>query len=305
MASHKGKTAAFILTFVALIAVLTLTLYKYVTSYNLFQAVKGSAAVIAKTAKKGLLQPPVHYVKVDINVRNGDDMYEGILNRVTAAKMKNVELGDRITGYIIDNQRFFTLYDLIVDGILMIGIIAFILFLMVLLIAGMITSREANKQKRSSFSFQTAFIVGFFIVAAVLTTTFLINSFHKIIPLDQTKTDAVIVEKHAERKWIFINETADPIYEFTLTYNDRNDLPHRVVKEVTPHTFQRYETFDLIPISYRNSNPFDIFHRDMVMTDVYEIALYWQFFIYIAIMALSILIGVYTLRNYLKKRRRN
>lgn len=137
------------------------------------------------------------------------------------------------------------------------------------------------------------------------------NSFHKVIPIGQTKTHAVITAKSSEREWLFYlpfsdRPAGDPVFEFVLQFKDENGKNYRMKKEVTRYTFERYKTYDQISISYRKSNPFDIFIRDTTFTDTYQAFTYWEFIICFSITMIAAISGISVgkrLRKKYKKQR--
>lgn len=333
------KVLIFISLFAFLSTLLITVIKDFAEDYDLLQAEKGYVTVVGKTAEKGLFRPPAYYVKVDINNKNPEDLYDGVLNRVAAWQMKSLEHGDKIKGYIIDNHHFFTLYDVILDSLVFLGGIAVLaIFILSLLVWGISLfipieeNKKLNKKrkgrkkirqskkkrqvkkyqpkdKEKSFSFETTFLVVFFIVAGMLTVGFVVNTFHKVIPIAQMKTDAIIIEKNSEREWLrhslTSNQKADPVFQFTLTYEDKTGRMYRVVKEVTYHTFNKYGTYDSIPISYRNGNPFDLFIKGTSLKDLFDAVMYWQFIIYATIATMAIFSGFFTLKRLQKKRTSN
>lgn len=317
------------LIFLILSGTLVTVVKEFARSYNLLDAEVGYVEVVAKTANKGLFQPPAHYVKVDINDKNPNDVYDGVLNRVTTFQMKNLEIGDQIKGFIISDNHFMTLYDIIFDSIIFVlGVIILILFILAALIGiiGVFVKEERPKksklppkkkrwkkrkvkEEKKSFSIGAAFLIAFFVITGFLSFTFMINTFHKAVPIFQTKTDAVIVDKYSEREWLAFRglhalseHTADPLFQLTLLYKDENGVERRAIKEVTHHTFYKYEVNDAILISYRDANPFDIFIRESTLLDFIDATKYWQFIIYSSISTAAILTGILSLRNFLKHR---
>lgn len=129
-----------------------------------------------------------------------------------------------------------------------------------------------------------------------------------MISIGQVKTDAVIVSKHSEREWLVyrfhFDTVTDPLFQFELNYTDQDGVSRRVVKEVTHHTFHKYDTFDSIPISYRPSNPLDVFIRDTMIADALDIYLYSKFILFSSMSLVALILGVITIRRLCKKRRK-
>ncbi|MDA3129451.1 hypothetical protein ACFPTR_03665 [Aliibacillus thermotolerans] len=165
----------------------------------------------------------------------------------------------------------------------------------------------ASKYKKA-ISFSTVFVTIVFVGLSLFSFTFLLNGFHKIVPIGQVETEAVIASKHSEREWqvyhFRFDTVTDPLFQFELNYTDQDGVSRRVIKEVTHHTFHQYDAFDSLPISYRSSNPFDIFVRGTTLTDVLDIFFYRKFFLFSFMFCVAVLFGVISIRRLYKKRRK-
>ena len=326
MASKIVKTVIFLIVIALLVGTLILSIQYFIKNSPLVTAEKETVTVVDKTAVKGLFRPPAYYVKVDANSKNSDTLFDGLINRVTSKQMRSLEVGDSIDGYILDNARFLTTYDLVVDGMLFLfGI--FVLFILIVgLVVGFIFSllprkenkkrnvkknnkKESKEESKLPSIFKWLFLVVLSVIIIIFSFQFLVNSIHKIIPVGQTTTDALIIDKYSEREWqfvpapIFVDQVVDALFEFTLSYEDESGETYKIVKAVTAHTFENYDISDTIPISYRNSNPLDVFIRNTTFMDAIQAIRYWELGIYLFTVVAAILVVVFWVVNKFKRKK--
>lgn len=133
----------------------------------------------------------------------------------------------------------------------------------------------------------------------------MVNAFHKVIPVGQTKTEATIVDKYAEREWLalqrYVDYKIDPFFQFELLFEDHDGNEMRVKKEVTHYTYYKYDKYDTIPISYRDSNPLDIFIRKTSVYDLFDLVSYVKLYLYLVGAVATVWIGVIVIRRLYKK----
>lgn len=142
---------SFLFLIIVFSLVLAIGLNAYVRSYNLLDAEKTRATVLAKTAEKGLFRPPAYYVKVDWNEKSGD-LHEGVLNRISSRQMKNIEVGNEISGYLVSENHFITLLDLATDGLLLFFFLVFLFLMVIALVSAWVGNMfsAAKKQNKKS-----------------------------------------------------------------------------------------------------------------------------------------------------------
>ena len=279
----------------------------YIDDYNLLNAEKEEATIIGKTAEKGLFLAPAYYVKVDLNDGREEATFKGYLNRISKKQMKNLEVGDKINGFST-GKDFSTIRDFLFDsifyllGITIFGLLALVLFF-ALILEIKIVDRFFTRLDESLGKFIWKMIGWCFKVLAIavvlyFSTGYLSNLFHKIIPIAQTKTEAVITEKHAD---ISYKKYQDSSYEFTLEYTSKAGEDIRVVKAVTRHTYNKYEAYQNVPISYRNSDPYNVFIQGTTGIDLLNMVTYIEWMLYMMLIGLFFIVGFI----YFHKRKQN
>ena len=126
------------------------------------------------------------------------------------------------------------------------------------------------------------------IIFAYVSGRFLLNLYRKIIPIGQTKTEAVIIDELADRSF---RRHEDSRFEFTIQFKNEHGENIEVIKEVTANKFEKYFVGDNIPISYRNGNHYDVFINEMTTTDLIQSLFYHQSIMYIVMTVLVLIIG--------------
>lgn len=315
---------SFLLLIIVFSLVLAIGLNAYVRSYNLLDAEKTRATVLAKTAEKGLFRPPAYYVKVDWNEKSGD-LHEGVLNRISSRQMKNIEVGDEISGYLVSENHFITLLDLATDGLLLFFFLVFLFLMVIALVSAWVgnmfsAAKKQNKKKRKRkkgkkkstkrrqneekcFGIGFYLFVVFFVIVGFFSVTALWNGMQKVSPVGKVETEAVIVDKYAERQWQTTYHF-NPLYQLTLQFTDHEGNEYQMKKEVTPNTYNKYSISDTILISYKNDDPFDIFIEDMTWKDMYQAYIYWELSLYIIFVATVILVIVFGLKRIFNREKR-
>ncbi|MEZ7171822.1 DUF3592 domain-containing protein [Sporosarcina sp. OR05] len=87
---------------------------------------------------------------------------------------------------------------------------------------------------------------------------------------------------------------ADSKYEFVISFEDKYGQNFRVIKDVTPYTYQQYNVGDKLPIAYRDENPYDVFVHGTSIEDAIQLLFTWQ------ILAYTIITGVVVFSILLK-----
>lgn len=100
----KWSVLAFILYL--LIGVLGEIFTTIVDDYNLFKAERATVHGIAIKKKNNLIRPPTYSVKVDVNQKESEDVFDGVMNLVTTKQMKQLEKSGTVEGYMMNNNYF-------------------------------------------------------------------------------------------------------------------------------------------------------------------------------------------------------
>ncbi len=294
---YLGLILLFVVGTVALIT-------DYIDDYNLLNAEKEEATIVGKTAEKGLFLSPAYYVKVDLNGGKEEAPFKGYLNRISKKQMKNLQVGDKINGFSTDKD-FSTIRDFLFDSIFyLLGITVFGLLALALVFAVILEIEVVDRfftrldeTRGAKFLWK---IIGrcctVLAIAVVLyfSTRYLSNLLHKIVPIAQTKTEALITEKHVD---ISYKEYQDSAYEFTLEFTSQTGEKIRVVKAVTRHTYNKYEIYEKLPISYRNSDPYDLFVQGTSEIDLLNMMTYTEWMLYAMLLLILFGIGFFYFRK--------
>ncbi|MFA8437399.1 hypothetical protein [Pueribacillus sp. YX66] len=302
------------------------TVTSFVTDYNILNAEKTTATVVEQHSKKSLFRTPTYFVTVDLNRIEEYGDYNGIENRVTSFQMKKAEQTSEVNGYFIDDH-FFTLYDILLDSFVIIVLSIFLLlclFAMLLYPFLIIVEKKKVQQKPKKprrlkvkkksrdepekMTFTKIFLTIFFVGGFMFSSLFVVNSFHKFIPLGQTKTDAIVKAKDSELEVMYFlkmwrETTADPTFTLQLLFETEDGERYEVVKEVTRHTYRKTDVGDVLEISYRNVNPYDIFVSSS-LGDFLVLWVYTELYLYIVIVGAGLIYVLFKIVAYAKKRKK-
>lgn len=209
--------------------------------------------------------------------------------------MKRLEPGDTIRGFSTNGENFNTIRDLLYDSMLYsVGILTFGLFMLLgffLLVTEIpAVDRFLNKKTFLGRSAGNGMkILGVTMAIFIyFSGRFLYNLFHKLFPFMKTTTQAQIIDMDAYTTY---RRYEDSSYRFTLSFQDENGESIQTIKEVTNHTYSDFTVGDLIPISYRNSNPYDVYVNHTNLIDVFQTLFYVELLIYVVFIACIIFTG--------------
>lgn len=287
----KKKEALGFVILTLFLGMITVSLiFSFVEEYNLAAATEEQGIVTDKVGEKGLFTPPYYYVRVELP--NGEESQ--YLHRVSKQQIDNLDIGDKIDGLTIHGS-FFTMRDFIYESLFFIG--AILLFGLVTLLVLFVLISEIPFIKRlinKTFLGRPAkengykILIVMTIIFAYVAGRFLLNLYRKIIPIGQTKTEAVIIDELADRSF---RRHEDSRFEFSIQFKNEHGENIEVIKEVTANTFEKYFVGDNIPISYRNGNHYDVFINEMTTTDLIQSLFYHQSIMYIVMTVLVLIIG--------------
>lgn len=283
------------------------TIYAFIDEYPIFSEERSEAEVVEKISKKGLFFTPTYYVRVELP--DFDKSIEGgNLNRVTKKQLENLELGDTIKGVQGLGLNFHTTYDMIIDGFFILSLASLfgtLTFLGLFLIFTEIPAVE--RLFKGSFIWRWVkgiSILSFLFIPLSVSIYFvgrwLINLFFKILPFRQMKIDAKIVGMNTET--VSLGRRGSSTSHFlTVQFEDAQSKVHHVMKEITSHSYDQYDTGDMIEISYRIGNPYDVFVTGITPNDVVNLIFNFKFLMIMgAILIMSwVSYGLY--KNGIKK----
>lgn len=277
----------------------------YIEEYDLLSMEPSSGIVTEKTGTKSLYKPPTYHVRVMLP--NGQE--SPYLHRVSKKQLNAISVGDRIDGYSAHSADFSTIRDIVYDsfyyfiGIFVLGSIAFCCIVaFVLSIPGIerlekkTPSKRKKKRKRKKrnksreqversgwrIAWSVIFIFLLFLTPAV------INTVRKLWPFGKTEKFAMIVDTNS---YVTYRKYEDSAYELTISFKDHAGNHVRVIKDVTNHTYQQYNIGDILPITYRNANPYDLFVPGTSVWDIFYAALTAEAFVYMVIIAVTVFVG--------------
>lgn len=300
---EKTKEIGGIILFTLFFGLITIFLIiDYVEEYNLAYITKEDVVIVDKIGDKGLFTQPTYFVRVLLP--NGKEA--NYLNRVSKHQIKNLNLGDTISGFSTSPHKFSTIRDLLYDSIyflLAISLFGLITVCGVILLITQIpavdhfletntflgrTSKKRRTPKRNHTRNRMKRLVGIVAILLFFVGKFLMNLFLKLFPFMKTNTNAMIIDNDS---YVTYRKYEDSSFELTLLFRDENGEIIKVMKDVTQHTFNKYEVGDTLPIAYRNSNPYDLFISKTTVSDVFHTIFYVEFFVYIVLLAVMAFVG--------------
>lgn len=283
-------------------------IHAFIDEYPLSSDKKEEVVVIEKMSKKSLFLTPTYFVSVQLPGYGGK--LEGRnLNRVTKKQLEELEIGDSIEGFRGYGLDFFTTYDIVIDGFLMIGLMSLFGTLTILGIVLLITEIPAIDRLLKNGSFiwpwikgisMASFLVLPLSVAIYYAGRWFMNMLFKIVPWKQMTTNAEIVSMHTEK--IKIRRSSITEYYATVEFEDAQNKVYQVIKEITSHTYSQSDTGEIIEISYRSGNPYDIFLTGTSGNDIVNLLFNFKFMMLLigTLFFIWVLFGIY--KNGIKKR---
>src|SRR5699024_5665984 len=97
------------------------------------------------------------------------------------------------------------------------------------------------------------------ITGVVFTGIMAVNFFHAINSWNQTEVTATEVDGEEERNIIPYRRTTYHRYDVFLRYQYKDRVKHITNKDVSNATYDKYESEETLPLSYRNNNVHDTF----------------------------------------------
>lgn len=296
--SYHLFSIAMFLFFVIATIVLT---NSYIDDYQLLSIKKTEGVIVEKEAVKGLYLKPSYFVHVETQTGRENSS----LSRISFKQIEELGIGDKIEGYAMSGNGFSTIRDILFDSVLyIIGILTFGFLACVLAITILCeipaVDRFLNKTflGRSTGGSSWKVILAFIVVISVyFSYLFLFNLFNATIPVFQTKTDAVIIEKDS---YITYRKYEDSSYDLTLEYRNSNGEFLTTIKEVTRHTYNKYSNGDLISIRYRDNNPHDIFISKTSFFDIFQAMLYMEILLFVFCIIIISMMVIYFYNKWRK-----
>lgn len=225
-----------------------------ITDIPLEEAVED--VVVEKNSKKGLYLYPRFEIKVE-----GSETP----SMVSKEQFESIEIGDKVSGYMRDEDTFLT--DKNIQMELMIGIPILVLFYLILFFwtIGLLNSTTFVKRRKKlhkvmlialKSSVRVMFII-YFISGLIMISLVATNAFHKLNKMNVTETDAIILGGDWET--IRSNQGSYTNHELLLLYSDDKDETYITKKAVTGPTYRAYSKGDTITLFYRDNNVYDTF----------------------------------------------
>lgn len=277
----------------------------YIEEYDFSAMEPATARTVEKIGKKGLFTPPAYHVRVVLP--NGDE--SPYMNRISKSKMNGLSVGDKIDGYSAGPSDFSTVHDILYDslyyfiGMAALGFIAFCcLFACFLSIPGIERigkktpskrkkkrKRKKHKKSREQVERKGWRIAGVTIMLFLIyLAPALLNTARKLLPFGKTETNVFIYDSDS---YVTYRKYEDSAYELTISFKDLAGNTIQVIKDVTSHTYGQYTIGDILPISYRNADPYDVFVRNASGWDFFHAMLTMQAFVYLSISAVTVFVG--------------
>ncbi|WP_040286294.1 hypothetical protein [Sporosarcina koreensis] len=274
----------------------------YLEEYDLTSAKPATASVAAKVGTKSLLRPPAFFVKI----RQDDGSPSEELHRISRSQMEKLSIGDPVSGYATGPTGFSTIRTIVYDSIFyMIGIFIFGFISLCCLFATILSipaidqaeqrsshkravkkKRERRKKKKKPKRTRSGWGLALGCVAFFLLVTlpFLSNLVHSALPAGKNSAEALIIN---EDSYVTYRKHEDSSYRFNIVFDDEDGETILAIKDITPNTYRNYSIGDSLPIEYQTSNPYNIHVRGTTLTDIQQMLLTWEMFLYAALFAVS------------------
>ncbi|WP_153732754.1 DUF3592 domain-containing protein [Sporosarcina obsidiansis] len=277
----------------------------YMEEYDISSAEPENAIVVEKSGAKSLFRPPSYYVRVILP--GGEE--SPYLNRISKSQIEEIQIGDSISGYSTGSKNFSTIRDFIFDSLFYLFAISIFGFLAFCCLVALVLSipgfdrlekktygkrqkkrKKKRRRKRKGNEKQRAWrIVGVvLLIFSIFFGRFLWNFIRKLQPIGKTETEAMIFDRFSDTSY---RKYEDSIYELTISFQDQAGHNIQLVKDVTRHTYQQYDIGDKLPIVYRNADPYDVFVRGASIWDVIQTLLFWESFVYLFMIAVTVFAG--------------
>ncbi|WP_301107439.1 DUF3592 domain-containing protein [Sporosarcina sp.] len=279
----------------------------YIEEYDLFSTEPSNAFVAEKTAAKGLFTAPDYYVWTELPDGEGTRS----LNRVSKSQIEDIEIGDTFSGYSAGSSGFSTVRDIVADSFFHLTAIFFLVLLTFGCFVGIIfyiptinrlekkkspkrqakqkrKRRKKGKRKRDGKRTGWRIAVAIGLIFLVISGRFVMNLIRKVLPFGKTETEALIIDMSED---ISYTRRGESFYELIVSFRDQAGQIVQVMREVTSNTYGQYEIGDTLPIAYRNADPYDIFVRGTSLIDVVHTSSYYEFFMYLSLLTVSLFVG--------------
>lgn len=235
--------------------------YGFTWLYNNFtETIKDEPAeetVELKYSKKGLYL----YPRFEVHVSNSERP-----SSVTKEQFEAIQIGDKISGYMKNEETFVTEKDIQFEKLLGIPILA-VLYLATLSFGiGLLKNIRwiKNNKKRSNVLQKVVkvsisiLLIMYVITGFVFTALTATNIFHKMNKWNLTEVEATVWggDYNITRSYKGASYTT---YELLLQYQDESGKDHLTKKAVTGTTYNQYDVDEAIPLLYRNNDVYDTF----------------------------------------------
>lgn len=283
---EKAKEIIWMMIFILFFGAITFFFVDdFISENNLKDVKKTEVIVVEKFGQKGLFGPPSHHVRVLLP--NGEKA--DYSNQVSKRQLNDIEVGKTISGYAKNDAHFSTLRDYIFDSLISIGVITIfgtmtLLGLLVLLteipwINRFLENKTfLGRESNGKFGWGVFYVtMGVFFYIAF---RFMKNLFFKLIPWKQTETNAVILDAEfykTNRRY------EDSFYEYSIQFQTESGEIIHATKAVTSQTFERYQIGDVLPITYRQGQPYDLFVTNGSLSDFLSMIFYRELLVDVAV----------------------
>lgn len=270
-----------------------------------------TANVFNKVASQGLFTGMNYHVliKPDFSGKTTTHLNIGDSGTVTKKEFDRLKIGDSIKGYSIEG-KFYTKQD--VER----KVNTFTFFIVIMLfslypIGYLIYLLDHLKKFRSLFNrILGPTIVGIIAISTVGGLLYsiysmgpmLTNWYQKIADKNQIETTALITDTDED---INYSKHHDSHYYLAFFYINEDKKVIHITKEVTPHTYYKYQ-YGGLPITYNPNDPYRVFIKNIEFQDVVNFILTNAFFskiISVIILTIFILIFIHLLKSKKEDRR--
>src|SRR5690625_2224252 len=211
---------------------------------------KTEEQIVSHISEKGFFFSPNYKI-----LTNHDN-----LSNVTKKQFYTFKVGDSIAGYTNNYHEFYTAYDIFHKTI---WISIFILFYFIGMISTFIYFFQGTKTyNKMGLIFKInlnkrgvirTVVIFYIIVTAIPLINISYNGIQKIIPFNQTITNAIIINTDYKKG---SSRYKTPTIHLHLLYKD-GSTTYISKKEVTEKTYEQIDTY--ISIRYKNNDPGNIF----------------------------------------------
>ncbi|GIN74194.1 hypothetical protein J14TS2_46690 [Bacillus sp. J14TS2] len=207
-----------------------------------------------KYSKKGLYL----YPRFEILVSNSERP-----SSVTKEQFESIHVGDKISGYMKNEETFVTEKDIQFEKLLGIPILAVLYLATFSFGIGLLKNvtwikKWTNILQRIVKVSISILLIIYVTTGFVLTVLAATNIFHKINKWNLTEVEATVWggDYDITRSYKGASYTT---YELLLHYQDESGKDHLTKKAVTNTTYKQYDVNQAIPLLYRNNDVYDTF----------------------------------------------